>query len=446
MKKLAVILAAAMIATVALPVAAANVDIGGKLDSKIMYDFGTNAPSAETNLKLNLNVGPIGNQTITGVIEFNPWLFADKDGNGMAAKPVEEDDPIPGAIRKAYLEAVGPYWTDGPAVTSRLGDLELAYSPFILATDAVNGMSISGIAYGPVEIGAFYGLDKGIRARGARVAAELGIADIAIDASVVKRGHEENEELDYAAYAIAKPIPGLAIDATYAAQTSTDSSAIRANAAAVVPYLPIDVVATAGYRRTGEAFNPTYRWTEEGNSVDGEGGIAAITAGLATSYGGFNVALDGEILGDDNDGKLDDERSIGATVGTTISWFDLSAGHKLTQEIGGEEPKVHNTTTLGVAMKEREVMPNILMSASYNASMPDFSLTNTRHIAKAAVGADVSVLKGIKVSGMYDSDPAESKPGRALGIEYGAPCGVNLGYSYDDLNTNMIHAGMEVEF
>lgn len=443
MKKLAVILAAAMIATVALPVAAANVDIGGKLDSKIMYDFGTKAPSAETNLKLNLNVGPIGNQTVTGVIEFNPWLFAEKDGNGMEAKPVGEGDPIPGAIRKAYLEAVGPYWTDGPAVTSRLGDLELAYSPFILATDAVNGMSISGIAYGPVEIGAFYGLDKGIRARGARVAAEIGVADMAIDASAVKRG---DDELDYAAYAIAKPIPGLAIDATYAAQTSTDSSAIRANAAAVVPYLPIDVVATAGYRRTGEAFNPTYRWTEKGNPVDGEGGIAAVTAGLATSYAGFNVALDGEILGDDNDGKLDDERSIGTTVGTTISWFDLSAGHKLTQIIGAEETEVHNTTTLGIAMKEREVMPSILMSASYNASMPDFSLADTRHIAKAAVGADVSVLKGIKVSGMYDTKPEAEKPGRELGIEYGAPCGVKLGYSYNDLNTNMVYAGMEVEF
>ena len=68
MKKLAVILAAAMIATVALPVAAANVSVGGKLDSKMMYDFGADTPSAETNLKLNLNVGPIGSQTITGVM------------------------------------------------------------------------------------------------------------------------------------------------------------------------------------------------------------------------------------------------------------------------------------------------------------------------------------------------------------------------------------------
>ncbi len=440
MKKLAVILAAAMIATVALPVAAANVSVGGKLDSKMMYDFGADTPSAETNLKLNLNVGPIGSQTITGVIEFNPWLIAEKNGYGMAPKPVENGDPVPGAIRRAYLEAVGPYWTDGPAVTSRLGDLELAYSPFILSTEALNGMSVSGIAYGPVEAGVFHGFDKGIRARGARVAA--GVANVAVDASAVKVG---DDELDYAAYAIATPIPGLALDATYAAQTNTKAAAIRANAAAKVPYLPLNVIATAGYRRTDLAFNPTYRWMEEGNPVDGEQGKAAVTAGLATSYAGFDVALNGEILGDDDDGKLDDGRSIGATVGTAISGFDLTAGHKVTQTMG-EKIETHNTTTLGIAMKEREVLPNMLISASYNAAMPDFSLAETRHIAKASVDADVSVLKGIKVSALYDTKPATGKPGRELGIEYGAPCGVKLGYSCNDLNTNMVYAGMEVEF
>ncbi|HOK71548.1 MAG TPA: hypothetical protein PLM83_08870, partial [Bacillota bacterium] len=144
-------------------------------------------------------------------------------------------------------------------------------------------------------------------------------------------------------------------------------------------------------------------------------------------------------------GKLDDGRSIGATVGTAISGFDLTAGHKVTQTMG-EKIETHNTTTLGIAMKEREVLPNMLISASYNAAMPDFSLAETRHIAKASVDADVSVLKGIKVSALYDTKPATGKPGRELGIEYGAPCGVKLGYSCNDLNTNMVYAGMEVEF
>jgi hypothetical protein len=90
------------------------------------------------------------------------------------------------------------------------------------------------------------------------------------------------------------------------------------------------------------------------------------------------------------------------------------------------------------------------MSASYNATITNFSLTGMRHVAKAAIGADVGAFRGVSVSGMIDTLPKDG-PGRQLGVEYGAPCGVKLGYSYEDYadeadDTNRVYAGLEVSF
>jgi len=345
----------------------------------------------------------------------------------------------------AYLEAQGPYWTGGPSVVTRIGDLELAYSPFILDTDAVDGISVSGAAIGSVGIDGFYGWADGQAVRGARAKTEF--AGVGIDGALAKVG---DEETDYMAHVAAAPMPGLAIEALYAAQSDTQAAAMRAAAAYRIPFLPLPVTASAGYRRTGQEFHPTFRSQATGNPVTGEQGVAAITAGLDTSIAGFDIAVDGEILGRGNDGKLDDERSIGAAVGTKVGWVDVAAGHKITQTKLTEEPETENTTTLGVGFTKRPILPNLVMSASYNATITNFSLAGMRHVAKAAVGADVGAFRGVSVSGMIDTVPGNG-PGRKLGVEYGAPCGVKLGYSYEDYtdeakDTNRVYAGLEVSF
>jgi len=138
-------------------------------------------------------------------------------------------------------------------------------------------------------------------------------------------------------------------------------------------------------------------------------------------------------------------------VGTRIGWVDVAAGHKISQEdLTTEDPSTTNTTTLGVGFAERPILPNLVMSASYNATITNFSLSGMRHVAKAAVGTDIGAFRGVSISGMIDTVP-EDGPGRQLGVEYGAPCGVKLGYAYDDYannakDANRIYAGLEVSF
>jgi len=441
MKKLAVVLAAVMVAALALPVSAATIDLGGKLTSEVYHDFVQGA-GGSTALELSAGIGLIGKQNVRGVVKVSGMKWSlDLAENGQLGLPNTENMSI-----TAYLETVGPYWTGGPSVATRIGDLELAYSPFILKTKAVDGISVSGAAVGPIGIEGFYGWSGGQAARGALAKTEF--AGVGLDGALVKVG---NAETDYMAHAAAVPMPGLAIEALYAAQSNTNAAAMRAAAAYKIPFLPLPVTASAGYRRTGEAFAPTFRSTEKGNPLEGQAGVAAITAGLDTSVAGFDIAVDGEILGRNNDGKLDDERSIGAAVGTRIGWVDVAAGHKITQEdLTTEDPSTTNTTTLGVGFAERPILPNLVMSASYNATITNFSLSGMRHVAKAAVGTDIGAFRGVSISGMIDTVPKDG-PGRQLGVEYGAPCGVKLGYAYDDYadnvkDANRIYAGLEVSF
>ena len=436
MKKLAVALAVIIVAVLALPVSAAQINLGGKLSSKLHYDFVTGS-GMTTDLKLQLNIGTAVGNKLRGVVEINPMTWKFINGSGPVVTY-----PSNYGIKTAYIEAEGPYWTGGPVVTTRMGDLDLAYSPFILSTKVIDGMSISGMNVGPVAIDGFYGFGPGTKAMGGRVRADLSIAEM--DAALVKVG---SDEIDYVAKATAEPMDNLAIEGLVAGQTNNNTTAIRAAAAYGIDFLPLpfDVLATVGYRQTSGEFAPTYRLTEKGNPIEGQAGISAVTAGLATSVGGFDISVDGEILGSDDDWKLDNERSIGAAVGTTVAGLDVRAGHRITQEIA-PEAKVTNETGIGIAMNERAILPNVVVSASYDATMTNFAFADMRHVARAAVGADMGAFRGVKLAALLDTKPDEGDPGRELKLEYGAPNGVNMGYTYNDIGSNRIYAGAEVSF
>ncbi|MEA4882621.1 MAG: hypothetical protein VB144_02985 [Clostridia bacterium] len=439
MKRLAVILAALMITAFALPVSAAQVSLGGNLKGEVWYDFGK-GPGLTTDLDLALNVGLVGGQTVKGVIKLKPieWTFMSETGKTVASVV----NPVGAiAIDTAYLEAVGPYWLGGPVVATRLGDLQIEYSPYILDTKILDGVSVSGMNFGPMAIDGFYAWDAGVPVRGAHAAGR--ISGVGLDAAIAKIA---NDEYNYVVSAAATPISNVAIEGIYAGQTTTNSSALRIGGAFGLPY---GITATAGYRRTATEFDPKYRLGGEDDPLLGEHGVAAITGAVSTNVRGFGIVVDGEILGADNDGKLDDERSIGASVATNVMGFGLSAKHRITQNLAAET--VTNKTGLGIAMAEREVMPAIRMAADYSMTVTNFSIHDVRHVAHASVSSGIPALSGVRLSGLLDTNPApdangQPTPGRELKAEYGAPNGVTLGYTYNNIGTNKVFAGMEVSF
>ncbi|MCR4425327.1 MAG: hypothetical protein NUW23_03940 [Firmicutes bacterium] len=445
MKRLAVVLAAALIASLAVPVSAANMTIGGALSNEMWYDF-EGGPGSSTALELNLNMSLTGGQDIKAVVEFAPieWAFEAPMGSAEAA-PGNLLSQL--AINRAYLEASGAYWADGPSVVTRLGDLDIAYSPYVMVTSSdravhdIEGGSISGIVAGPVLIDGFYGWDSDRAVRGMRARTE--VAGVGIDGTVAKVGEDE---VGYAATLRMTPMQNVAVEGTYAGQTNAEGSAIRVGATVGLPF---NITANAAYRRTGEDFAPVYADMSDKGPLYGEAGVTAVTAGVATRIAAFDLSADVELLGTGNDGNIDDERSVGVGAATEFAGFDFTAGHKVTQDLN-EETTSHKTT-LGIGMAEREILPALKVAASYDVTMMDFSPTNLHHVAEASITSDLAMLKGIKVSGRYDSAPEPDEDGnetprREAKIEYTAPNGVRLGYTCNDLGTNKVSAGMEVAF
>lgn len=437
---------------VALPVSAAQLNLSGKLSTEAAYDFNSGA-STTTDLTLELGTTFQGGPTVKGVVVINPMNWITENGNdreiGLSEKDIAALVSSKG-IKTAYLEATGPYWMGGPAMITRVGDLDVAYSPFILETKAIDGISVDGMTVGPMTVKALYGLRAGDSVMGGMIGANMGIASV--DVALVRVGTEETNEYDYQARVSATPIDRLVVNGLVAGQSDTKATAVRANAEYGIGFLPLDVVASMGFRQTSSAFDPTFRSREDENPIDDEQGISAVNAGLATQIGRFGVSVDGEILGNDDDWKMDDERSIGAAVATKVRGLDLKAGHKVTQEIGETEDTFTNVTSLGVAMSERALLPNLVVSASYDATITDFSFADMRHVARAAVGADMGAFRGVSVSALYDSKPPvaeegeDPNPGRELTVGYTAPNGVKLGYAYNDLNVSKLSAGVEASF
>ena len=103
-------------------------------------------------------------------------------------------------------------------------------------------------------------------------------------------------------------------------------------------------------------------------------------------------------------------------------------------------------------MTEKEIVPEVMLTASYDATLKNTDFKNMRHVLKAELRSDIELLKGVTVSGTIDTEPGvneetgESYPRYEAKVNYSAPNGVNLGYLYNDLGKNRVSAGMEVEF
>ena len=444
MKKITTLVVATAMATLfAVPVSAAKIDFGGVISNKMWYDFNSGVGS-KTELDINLDMSMSSGRNVRANVKFSPieWTAADGPMGNQTNndRAMNLGDAI--KIESAYIESDGPYWKNGPSVTTRLGDLDLEYSPYILDSEVIEGMSLSNIEIGSVDLGGFYGWHNQKAVYGAKIGTNFSMARV--DGSFVKIGEDE---LDYLAQVVFSPNEKVIVDGLYAGQTNTDASAIRLNGEIA---LPKDITLLAGYKKTDSDFDPYYRNLKKDNPVDGEQGTAAVNVGLEKSFGIFDLSLNGELSGDDNDGKVDDYRAIGVGAKTQIADLDLSAGYEISRDVKAEQ--TNHKTTFGVAVTEKEIVPEVMLTASYDATLNNADFKNMRHVLKAELSSDIELLKGVTVSGTIDTEPGvneetgENYPRYEAKVNYSAPNGVNLGYLYNDLGKNRVSAGMEVEF
>lgn len=492
MRRIVAALAAIMAIAMAAPVwAAPTIDLGGSLETTFQVmpeNAGNVGISATSDLRLNLSMEMAGGQQIRAFVGFEPIKYApfsQKDalmpednvnsGNmsdGGMLTPADINLIQTLRINKAYLETTGPFLTGGQDVTTRFGDLAVDYSPYIAhvsETDGViEGAQVSGVRFGPVELGAFYGWathkdaeEKDVRHIDRGIAAKADIQGINLTGAALKTG----DDMALAGTVQFAPVPGVDLTGAAAWDGANEASAVKVEAGiAEIPMLP-DVSAKLGFRNFDPKFNPLYRddrKDDDGNDinvVDLNAGKRGVNGEVATTISGVKLIGTADWHEQRNaDRQLVGERkTVGATAATQYAGLDIEAGVKtMWSTVNADyaildrqekaDPEKETTVTLGLGY-DIPVGP-VVVSTEYDLTMS--SMKSTVHELAASTTFDSPMLSGIGLSGNLKwAEGNATYIGRA---EYTAPNGIQFVASYDKGYSNTrpdgfcLTAGMKVEF
>jgi len=399
MKRVAAIVSAALVLSLAAPAFAA-VDVGGKLATE--FKLGQNASdewelTGVTGLELETKISAEGGNPVKAVIQLTPWELKsgsfDDDGNPTgdfgAAHPAA--GPVTIGIDKAWLETTGAYWHGGPAVRTRIGDVNIEWDQFVGHLADKRGVTVEGIAAGPVTADVFYTWDGASRPMG--IAARGNVEGVDLKGMVVRRGNESNLTVG----AGLQVMPGIDLSAQLALDNDR-RHLYRLEATA--DNLLEGIKLTVGYRGADDAFAPMYtnRWEDNDPTKDE----------LYDLLDGFNIAAE-----------------------TVQSGFRIKGDY--------DDP----TGEANLSVSRDVELAGLVVSGEYNAKFQ--REVETKHTLKASTNLNViPQLQGLAVSGKVTLQ-GENLTYEA-GADYVAPNGINLGAKYVSDEGVSATAGVTVEF
>lgn len=487
------VLALVLALVMATPVLAApTVSLGGSLST--VFQIVPSDPidagiSATSDLHLELSMEMAGANRVRGYIGFalNEW------------DPFAEDpeDPEPGemnfksltpaslgimdalTIKKVYLETMGPLYQGGSILTTRFGDLEVDYSPYIAhisETDSViEGVQTSGLRIGPIGLAAFYGwatrdvegpegpepvrfVDLGISGHGE-------IEGIALQGAAVKTG----DDIALAGSVGFAPMPGVDIVGSAAWDGANKATVAKVEAGiGEIPMLP-EASAKAAFRSFDPLFNPVYRddrkdeeTDEDINVVDINAGKRGVSGEITTNVMGIEVTgkADWHEQRDINRDLVGTRTTVGVDTAMTYEGFDIEAGiSNLWSTVNAPyaildldekgDPATKTTLTMGVS---RQIPIGVaLVDASYDLELSTSGdgIDSTHEVA-ASTSMDFPMFSDVEMSGnLKYSEGVATYLGK---VAYTAPCGIEFIASYNQDYTQKraqglsLTAGMSVEF
>lgn len=490
-KKLAWLLSAATVAALAAPALAADFTLSGSLESAMTWrqrpwldESGfVDKPAgvtADTTLRLTGSMGTSDNG-LRAVVEFSPQqsLFPPDPGSVFGLGQF--------GIRKAYLEATGQLWQGGSPVTARLGTLDVKLSPYIANFDR-EGLSVSGVRYGPVQAAAFVGRDV-LRedpddknslpisspftvaggqvvldlTRPARALAAVGGMSWPVSAALGVTGVNVGSHEVLEVGAGASVYPGVLVSGVAAWDTSGGrpengrlrppsswQDAPRMYRFDVVANVRPDVTVTAGYRQVWNIFNPLYQEVvkdADGDRVDwlaNNRGEKGVVVGAETTYRGvaLRASLDNyERWLDENGQPVGPEgvtrhREAELAAGTTVRGFEL-AGSTRFELFGGVR---HEESRLAVAYPL--ALQGVKVTPRYEANVDEAGVA---HTLAAVATADLPYFPGLRAEGKVTRE-ADGSLSYGADLSYRAPNGLTLGVHHASDKGAWVDAGMSVQF
>ncbi|MGI6034223.1 MAG: hypothetical protein ACOYCE_00270 [Limnochordia bacterium] len=444
MKKLSYLLAVIMVLSTATLAFGASLNIGGSLESSVEWtrdlekeEEDETRDSFELSMDLTLDAGLIGSEgNMKAVIE-------------LASIELDRDDEkvLTPQIKRAYVETTGPFWLDGPEMTTTIGNLDLAYSPYIGRVKK-DGVAVRGIEAGPVQLGGFLVWDEQVHEPAIEeeepvtesftvqgIQADANVQDIQLGATVIHL-NRETRELAYALTGKMSPMEKVQLEAAYAGtyqDTDEDKYSNMFWAEAVMDSIE-NFTITTGIWAIDKEFEDRARYVDVeyedddetkdridwvGEHIDPAKDKAGLDLKVATEYEGFLLAAGTAVdIDRDNDYKMTRGKStVSAEKEMVLDVANVKGGYELT--INPYDAEADETT---LAHKlSAEVRPTIMpvLEPLTLSGEVTFEGEETSYVAAAEYAAPNGITLGAEYKREYEDQEAERVLVREVTLDAG---------------------------
>ena len=433
MRKIKIWAILALAAMLTVSAFAQDMHFGGYVENKSKWDM-TDGLRSQNNVKLEMGLSAGGGDKLKAVVQVEPWKL---QGSDVFGTPDNLMKNLNLAISKMYLESKGSYWKNGPEVTTRLGDLDISYNPWI-AEMSREGVSISDVALGGYDLNGFYIWDNAengpFQAKGLKASGAVGPVDGAVSLVTGK-----NNETAIAVDAAFNPLENLAMQTVFASSFNDNQVKDAKNALKIDGAMKVnpDTLVSFGYRTVNKDFDPTYRshatdaWGNPTNPVDLYKGQSGVNLGVQTKYQNIN---------------------LGASYDQPTSLAKFGANTEIagTRYAAGTELNVPNANAITMkkttASAERDfALEKTNLTGRYEVNAEANKDIKQKLSAKATTNLveslpNLGVNASVEVSGMFQNPVAE------IGANYTAPNGLSIKGAYNTDKGASAEAGVKVTF
>lgn len=420
MKKMATLIAVALMLSMAVPTFAA-IDLSGKVETR--FELGRNEANewevtGKTGVDVQTGFKAEGGQQVKAVVQLEGWRLNNFDSDGNPQQDITEPYPTnPGELKinKVWLQTDGPFWHGGPAVSTRVGDVDIKWNGLVGHLGAKRGITIEGMEFGPVAGRAFYAFDGENHPMGLQANAD--IHGLNVGAMVMHRGDLGTE---LAANASTQIVSGIEVEGE-AALDAQQNYLYRVGAK--LETMP-NLVLTAGYRGYN-GFDAAYDNYNEDRSKSAYDRETGFTVGVRTEQNGIDLAAEYD----------QPTATVTARAETAIYDTDIWASTKLVNQ-QMEETKFGAKRTFPVAGMD--------ITGQYEGTLAKDAAA--KHVLKANTTLNmIPELQGLGLNAEVALNGTELGHW-AAGAEYQAPNGISLGAGYHSVDGPSVTAGLKASF
>ncbi|HHY19794.1 MAG TPA: hypothetical protein GX522_07845 [Firmicutes bacterium] len=412
---------------------AQDLNFGGYVENKSKWDK-ENGLRSQNDVKLEMGLSAGGGDRLKAVVQIEPWKLTGSDVFGTPDNLVKN---LNLAINKMYIESKGSYWNGGPELTTRLGDLDIKYNPWI-AEASREGVSVDDLELYGAKLGGFYIWDNAdntpFQAQGLKASGTVGPVDGALTVVTGK-----DNETSFAVDAIYSPLDNLALKSVFAASVYDQNVESMKKAFKLDGAMQVSekTLVDFGYRTVDAEFDPTYRshakdqWGNPINPVDLYKGQSGVNLGVNTKVENVNL------------GASYDQPTALAKFGanTEISGTRYAAGTEL--NVGSFDTISMKKTTASV---ERDfALEQTNLTGRYDFTAEKDKAAKHKISAKAVTNL-VETLPNLGLGASVEFEGMGENPVGEVNANYTAPNGLTLKGAYNTQKGASAEAGVKVTF